>query len=104
MPQVADRIALTYRTVTILHDRPVTSDVFFIIDIDVLQPFFAEVRGIRIEGIQSPVTCIPCRHGAVKNFVPEIKTAGDIFRMADAKRMDRKFPRDQTACMFQYVI
>ena len=104
MPQVADRIPPADRAVAVRHHRTVAADVFFVIDVNVLQPFSAEIRGFRVKGIEPSVTGIPGGHGAVEDLIAEVKAAGYIFRVADAEGMDRELPRDQAAGVFQNVI
>ena len=104
VPQITDGITPADRTVAVRHHRTVGADVFLVIDINILQPLSAEVGTIRVEGIKPSVTGVPGGHGAVEDLVAELEAACDIFRVADAQRMDRELPRDQTSCVFQYVI
>ena len=99
MMEICHRIARAAQAVAELGNRSIILGSLVIINVQVRKPLFCRTgcgqRIRRCEHIESRVTRIPRRHGAIEEIIANPGTIHDIRRVADTKRVHRQLWRDE---------
>ncbi len=88
--QVCQAYRAAGRAVALFINRLVGFDMALVLDIDILPPFLPVWSERTGKAVQTPMACIPCRHGAVEQLVSQRVAPCNVVRLSDSQGMQWK--------------